>query len=69
MTEPLQHIIMILFGIITEGGNGLLVKASKSRLQLVKAGSLDFTNKSRFFANPAFANPATWLWNRNFQFA
>ena len=42
MTEPLHQIIMILFGIITEGGNGLLVKA----------GGLDFTNKSRLFANP-----------------
>ena len=52
MTEPLHHIIMILFGIITERGNGLLVKASKGRLKPVKAGGLDFTNKSRLFANP-----------------
>ena len=35
MTEPLHDIIMILFGIITERGNGLLVKASKSRLKPV----------------------------------
>ena len=41
MTEPLHHIIMILLGIIT-GGNGFLVQA----------GGLDFTNKSRLFANP-----------------
>ena len=27
MTEPLHHIIMTLVGIITEGGNGLQVKA------------------------------------------
>ena len=52
MTEPLHHIIMILFGIITEAGNGLLVKASKSRLKPVKAAGLDFTIKSRLFANP-----------------
>ena len=52
MTEPLHHIIMILFGIITEEGNGLLVKASKRRLKLVKAGDLDFTNESRLFVNP-----------------
>ena len=51
--EPLHHVIMILFGIITEGGNRLLVKASKSRLKPVKAGGLDFTNESRLFANPA----------------
>ena len=53
MTEPLHHIIMILFDIITVGGNGWLVKASKSRLKPVKAGGLDFMNKSRLFANPA----------------
>ena len=53
MTEPLHHIIMILFDLITVGGNGWLVKASKSRLKPGKAGGLDFTNKSRFFANPA----------------
>ena len=55
MTETLHHIIMILFGIITERGNGLLVKASKtgnSQLKPVKAGGLDNTNKSRLFANP-----------------
>ena len=52
MTEPLHHIIMILFSIITEGGNGLLAKASKSRLKPVKDDGLDFTNKSRLFANP-----------------
>ena len=48
MTESLHHIIIIIFGIIPEGGNGLLVKASKSRLKPVKAGGLDFTNKNRF---------------------
>ena len=52
MTEPLHHIIMILFGIITEAGDGLPVKASKSRLKPVKAAGLDFTIKSRLFANP-----------------
>ena len=52
MTKPLHHIIMILFCIITEGGNVLLVKASKSRLKPVKAGGLDFPNKSRLFTNP-----------------
>ena len=52
MTEPLHYILLILFGIITEGGNGFLVKASKSRLKPVKAGGPDFTNKSRLFANP-----------------
>ena len=43
---------MIPFGIIKEGGNRLLVKASKCRLKPVKAGGLDFANKSRLFANP-----------------
>ena len=52
MTEPLHHIIMILFGIIIEQSNGLLLKASKSRLKPVKDGGLDNTNKSRLFANP-----------------
>ena len=52
MTEPLHHIIVIPFGIIKEGGNRLLVKASKYRLKPVKAGGLDFANKSRLFANP-----------------
>ena len=54
MTEPLHHKIIILFGIITERGNGLLVKASKSRLKPVKAGGLDNTNKRRLFANPEY---------------
>ena len=36
MTEPLHRIKMILFGIITDSGNGLLLKASKSRLKLEK---------------------------------
>ena len=46
MTEPLHHILMIPHGIITEGVNGLLVKASKSRLKpaawnlRIKAGFL-----------------------------
>ena len=31
MTEPLHHIIMILFGIITEAGDGLPVKAGKGQ--------------------------------------
>ena len=31
MTEPLHRVIMILLGIKTEAGNGLLVKADKSR--------------------------------------
>ena len=31
MTEPLHHKIIILFGIITERGNGLLVKAGNSQ--------------------------------------
>ena len=52
MTEPLHHIIMILFGIIIEQSNGLLLKASNSQLKPVKAGGLDNTNKSRLFANP-----------------
>ena len=61
MTVLLHHIIMILFGIIglTEGGNGLLVRASKvskSRLKTVKAGGLGFTNKSRLFANPGYVH-------------
>ena len=46
MTEPLLYILLILFGIITEGGNGFLVKASKSWLKpatrtlRIKAGFL-----------------------------
>ena len=54
MTEPLYHIILILFVTETEEGNGFLVKpvkAGKSRLKPLKAGGLDFTNKSRLFAN------------------
>ena len=43
---------MILFGIITEGGNRLLVKASKIWLKPVKVDGPDFMNKSRLFANP-----------------
>ena len=55
MTEPLHHIIIILFGIITEEGKRRRlkpVKASKSRLKPVKVAGLDFTIKSRLFANP-----------------
>ena len=48
MTKPLYHIIIILFGKVTEGGNGLLVKACKSRI----AGGLDFTIENRIFASP-----------------
>ena len=48
---------MILFGIIIEQSNGLLLKASKSRLKQVKAGGLDNTNKSRLFANPGLECP------------
>ena len=59
MTEPLHHIIMILFGIILEQSNGLLLKASKSRLKPVKAGGLDNTNKSRLFANPGLCPRVT----------
>ena len=59
MTEPLHHIIMILFGIITEGDNGLLVKTGKSQLKTVNAGGLDFTNKSRLFANPELTTQCT----------
>ena len=49
MTEPLHHIIIILFGIITEGGNRLLVKDSKDLLKKVKAVALDLMNNSRLF--------------------
>ena len=58
MTEPLHHIIMILFGIITEGGNGLLVKASKSRLKpaawtlRIKAGFLPTLSPSHIKMPP-----------------
>ena len=43
MTEPLQHIILILFDIISEGGNVLLVKTVKA----VKSRRLNFTNKNK----------------------
>ena len=62
MTEPLHRIKMILFGIITDSGNGLLFKASKSRLKLEKAASLDFTIKSRLFANPDTNGCKILLW-------
>ena len=52
MTKPLHRIIIILFGIITERGNRLLVKDSKNLLKKVKAVDLDFMNNSRLFANP-----------------
>ena len=47
MTELLHQIIMILFDIITEGGNGLLVKTDV----------LDCTNKSRLLPNLQFIVP------------
>ena len=37
MTEPLHHVIMFLFGIVTEGSNRLLVKASKAHLAKIQA--------------------------------